>query len=189
LIPLPASMNILLTSYALIWALSTKGVFPGRDTVMGWSSLLNLIGCSDQCRYSVIAGGEVTARLTCQVILFSSLFALGTGCIIVVMCPLDGTYPSSSSCPWFGWSYPWGAPLFPCWFVGGLLLPSYPYHLDLICLFNAASCSFKNIVQSFIACMDTRFPSTNAECIWQGPFSMSSGDGLYSLDSLVGNFL
>jgi hypothetical protein len=63
---------------------------------------LNSIGCSDQCRYSVVAGGEVTARLTCRVILFSSLFDLGIGCIIAVMCPLDGTYPSSSSCPWFG---------------------------------------------------------------------------------------
>jgi hypothetical protein len=36
-------------------------------------------------------------RLTCRVMLFSSLFDLGTGCIIAVMCPLDGTYPSSSS--------------------------------------------------------------------------------------------
>jgi hypothetical protein len=60
------------------------------------------MGCSDQCRYSVVAGGEVIARLTCRVILFSSLFDLGTGCIIAVMCPLDGTYLSSSLRPWFG---------------------------------------------------------------------------------------
>jgi hypothetical protein len=66
------------------------------------SSLLNSMGCSDQ--YSVVAGGEVTARLTCRVMLFSSLFDLGTSCIIAVMCHLDGTYPSSSSRPWFGWS-------------------------------------------------------------------------------------
>jgi hypothetical protein len=63
-------------------------------------------GCSYQCRYSVVAGGEVTARLTCRVILFSSLFDLGTGCIIAVMCLLDGTYPSSSLCPSFVWSCP-----------------------------------------------------------------------------------
>jgi hypothetical protein len=31
--------------------------------------------------------------------LFSSLFNLGTGCIIAVMCPLDRTYPLSSSRP------------------------------------------------------------------------------------------
>jgi hypothetical protein len=32
------------TSYHPIWALSTRGVFPGRGTVMGWSSLLNSMG-------------------------------------------------------------------------------------------------------------------------------------------------
>jgi hypothetical protein len=32
-------------------------------------------------------------------------------------------------------------------------------------LFIAASCSFKNVVQSFIVCLDTHFPSMNAECI------------------------
>jgi hypothetical protein len=69
------------------------------------------------------------------------------------------------------------------------LLPSNPCRLASVCLFRAASCSFKNVVQSFIVCLDTRFPSTNAECIWQGPLSISSGDGLYSLGSLVGNFL
>jgi hypothetical protein len=68
--------------------------------------MLNSIGCSDQCRYSVVAGGEVTARLTYLVMLFSSLFDLDTGCIIAVMCPLDGTYPPSSSRPWLGWSCP-----------------------------------------------------------------------------------
>jgi hypothetical protein len=46
----------------------------------------------------------VTARLTWRVMLFSSLFDFGTGCIIAVMCPLDGTYPPLLSCPWFGWS-------------------------------------------------------------------------------------
>jgi hypothetical protein len=56
-------------------------------------------------------------------------------------------------------------------------------------LLSAASCSFKNVVQSFIACQDTRFPLTNAEWIWHGPLSISSGDGLYSLDSLGWNFL
>jgi hypothetical protein len=57
------------------------------------------MGCSDQCRYSVVAGGDVTARLTCRVMLFSSLFDFGAGYIIAVMCPLDGTYPPSLSCP------------------------------------------------------------------------------------------
>jgi hypothetical protein len=92
-------MNTLSMSYIPIWALSTRGAFPGRGTVIGWSSLLNSMGCSDQCRYSIVAGGEVTARLTWRVILFSSLFDSGTGYIIVVMCPLDGTYPPSLSCP------------------------------------------------------------------------------------------
>jgi hypothetical protein len=101
-IPLPASINTLSTLYVPIWALSTKGAFPGQGTVMGWSSLLNSMGCSDQCRYSVVARVEVTARLTWQVMLFSSLFDFGTGCINAVMCPLDGTYPPSSSRPWFG---------------------------------------------------------------------------------------
>jgi hypothetical protein len=73
---------------------------------MGWSSLLNSIGCSDQCRYFVAAGGDVTARLSYWVMLFSSLFDLGTSCIIAEMCPLDGIYPSSLSCPWFGWFCP-----------------------------------------------------------------------------------
>jgi hypothetical protein len=59
------------------------------------------MGCFDQCRYSIVAGGEVIARLTCRVMLFSSLFNLGTGYIIAAMCPLDGIYPSSSSRPWF----------------------------------------------------------------------------------------
>jgi hypothetical protein len=35
-------------------------------------------------------------------------------------------------------------------------------------------------LQSFIRCLDTLFPSMNMECMWHGPFSMSSGDGLYS---------
>jgi hypothetical protein len=35
LIPLPVSMNILSTSYAPIWALNTRGAFPGRGTVIG----------------------------------------------------------------------------------------------------------------------------------------------------------
>jgi hypothetical protein len=34
------------------------------------------MGCSDQCRYSMVAGGDVTARFTCQVILFSSFVRL-----------------------------------------------------------------------------------------------------------------
>jgi hypothetical protein len=55
----------------------------------------------------------------------------------------------------------------------------------LACLLIAASWSFKNIVQSFIACLDTCFPSTNTECMWHGPFSISSGDGLYSLAFFV----
>jgi hypothetical protein len=183
-------MNTLSTSYVPIWALSTKGAFPSRGTVIGWSSLLDSMGCSHQCRYSVVAGGEVIARLTCRVILFSSLFDLGTGCIIVVMCPLDGTYPSSSSRPWFDWSWLLGAPLFPCWVIGALLVfPSYPCRFASAYLLSAASCNFKNVAQSFIACLDTRFPSTNAEWIWHGLLSISSGDGLYSLDSLGWNFL
>jgi hypothetical protein len=69
------------------------------------------------------------------------------------------------------------------------VFPSYPWRFALACLLSAASCSFKNVVQSFIACLDTHFPSMNAEWIWHGSLSISSGDGLYSLDSLGGNFL
>jgi hypothetical protein len=69
------------------------------------------------------------------------------------------------------------------------VFPSYPCLLASTCLRIAASWSFKNVVQSFIACLDTLFPSTNAECIWHGPLSMSSGDGLYSRDSFDWNFL
>jgi hypothetical protein len=72
--------------------------------------------------------------------LFSSLFNFGTGCIIAMMCPLDGTYPLSLSCPWFGWSWPWGTPLFPCWLAGALFVfPSYPCLFASACLFSAAS--------------------------------------------------
>jgi phosphate starvation-inducible membrane PsiE len=35
------------------------------------------MGCSDQCRYSVVAGGEVIARLTCRVMLFLFFVRLG----------------------------------------------------------------------------------------------------------------
>jgi hypothetical protein len=56
------------------------------------------------------------------------------------------------------------------------VFPSYPCLFASACLFSAASWSFKNVVQSFIACLDTRFPSRNAECMWHGPFSISSGD-------------
>jgi hypothetical protein len=42
------------------------------------------MGCSDQCRYSVVAGGDVTAKLTWRVMLFSSLFDFGTGCNFIV---------------------------------------------------------------------------------------------------------
>jgi hypothetical protein len=45
-------------------------MFPGRGTVMGWSSLLNSMGCSDQSKYSVVTGGEVTAKLTWRDMLF-----------------------------------------------------------------------------------------------------------------------
>jgi hypothetical protein len=65
------------------------------------------------------------------------------------------------------------------------VFPLYPCPFALACLLIAASWSFKNIVQSFIACLDTRFPSTNVECIWHGLFSISSSDGLYSLGSFV----
>jgi hypothetical protein len=68
------------------------------------------------------------------------------------------------------------------------VFPSYPCLFASACLLIAASWSLKNIVQSFIACLDTRFPLTNAECIWHGPFSISSSDGLYSLGSLVETF-
>jgi hypothetical protein len=57
-------MNTLSTSYPPIWALSTRCAFPGRGTVIGWSSLLNSIGCSDQCKYYVYTGGDVIAKLT-----------------------------------------------------------------------------------------------------------------------------
>jgi hypothetical protein len=65
-------------------------VLPGRGTVIGWSSLLNSIGCLDQCKYSVDTGGKVIARLTCREMIFYSLFDFGTDCIIALMCPLDG---------------------------------------------------------------------------------------------------
>jgi hypothetical protein len=68
------------------------------------------------------------------------------------------------------------------------VFPSYPCLFASTCLRIATSCSFKNIVQSFIACLDTLFLSTNAECIWHGPFSISSGDGLYSRGSFPRNF-
>jgi hypothetical protein len=45
-------------------------VFPGRGTVIGWSSLLNSIGCSDQYKYFVVTGGDVIAKLTCQEFFF-----------------------------------------------------------------------------------------------------------------------
>jgi hypothetical protein len=64
---------------------------------------MNSMGYSNQCKYFVVAGGDVTARFTCRVILFSLLFDFGTGCIIAVMCPLDGIYLPSLSCPWLGW--------------------------------------------------------------------------------------
>jgi hypothetical protein len=60
------------------------------------------------------------------------------------------------------------------------MFPSYPCLIALACLLIAASWSFKNVFQSFIASLDTLFPSTNAECIWHGPFNISSGDGWYS---------
>jgi hypothetical protein len=64
------------------------------------------------------------------------------------------------------------------------VFPLYPYLFALACLLTATSWSFKNVLQSFIACLDTLFPTTNAKCIWHGPFSISSGDGLYSRGSL-----
>jgi hypothetical protein len=57
------------------------------------------MGCLDQCRYSMVTGGDVTTRFTLRVMLFSSLFDFGTGCIIVVICPLDGIYPPLLSFP------------------------------------------------------------------------------------------
>jgi hypothetical protein len=54
-------------------------VFLGRGTVIGWSSLLNSMGCSDQCKYSVVTGGDVTARLTCQDMLFFLFVRLSYG--------------------------------------------------------------------------------------------------------------
>jgi hypothetical protein len=69
------------------------------------------------------------------------------------------------------------------------VFPSYPCLFASACLLSAASWSFKNVVQSFIACLDTRFPLANTECMWHGPFNISSGDGLYSLGSFVWIFL
>jgi hypothetical protein len=63
-------MNTLSTSYPLIWALSTRGAFPGWGTVIEWYSLLNSIGCSDPCKYSVVTKGDVIARLTSREMLF-----------------------------------------------------------------------------------------------------------------------
>jgi hypothetical protein len=74
-IPLLASINTFSTSYPPIGALSTRGAFPGRGTVIGWSSLLNSIGCLDQCKYSVVTGDNVIAKLTCREMLFFSLYA------------------------------------------------------------------------------------------------------------------
>jgi hypothetical protein len=81
--------------------------------------------------------------------------------------------------------------LFAYWVVVGALFvfPSYPCLFASACLLTAASWSFKNVLQSFIVCLDTLFPSTNAKCIWHGPFSISSGDGLYSRASLVWDLL
>jgi hypothetical protein len=69
------------------------------------------------------------------------LFNFGTGYIIAEMCPLDGTYPLSLSCPRFCWSWPWEAPLFACWlFVGALFVfPLYPCLFPSACLLIAAS--------------------------------------------------
>jgi hypothetical protein len=119
----------------------TRGMFPGWGTVIGWSSLLNSMGCSDQCRYFMVIGGNVTAKFTWWVMLFSSLFEFGTGCIIAIICPLDGIYPPSLSFPWLGWFWPCEAPLFVCWIDGGALFvfPSYPCLLALAYLLNATS--------------------------------------------------
>jgi hypothetical protein len=150
-----------------LWVLEAR--FPAE--VLLWGDPLYWI--SDQYRYFIVAGGDVTASLTCRVMPFSSLFDFGTGCIIAVMCPLDGTYPPSLSHPWFGCSWSWGAPLFPYWLVGVLFLfPLYPCLFALACLLIIASWSFKNVVQSFIACLDTCFPSTNMECMWHGDTSI-----------------
>jgi hypothetical protein len=65
-------------------------LFICQGTVIGWSSLLNSIGYSDQCKYYVVTRGDVIAKLTCREMLFSSLCDFGIGCIIAVMCPLDG---------------------------------------------------------------------------------------------------
>jgi hypothetical protein len=123
-------MNTLSMSYPPIWALSTRGAFPGRGTVMGWSSLLNSIGCSDQCKYYVVTGGDVTAKLTWGDMLFSSLFDFGMGCIIAVMCPLYGIYPPSLPFPWYGWFWPCTAPLFAWTPSIGIFCccRSLPYH-------------------------------------------------------------
>jgi hypothetical protein len=125
---------------------------------------LNSIGCSDQCKYSIVTGGDVIAKLTCQEMLFYSLCDFGTGYIIAVMCPLDGMYPPSLLFPWFGWLCPCTAPLVAWWLAGGALFvfPSKPCLLALAYLFPATSWSFKNVLQSFIACRDTLLPSMNA---------------------------
>jgi hypothetical protein len=163
-IPLPASMNTLSMLYPPIWALSTRGALPGRGTVIGWSYLLNSIGCSDQCKYSVDTRGDVIAKLTCREMLFCSLFDFGTGCIITMMCLLDGMYPPSFLFPWLGWPCPCAASFVACWVAGGALLvfPSYPCLLASAYLCPTASCSLRNVLQSFIACHDTLLPSTYA---------------------------
>jgi hypothetical protein len=86
-IPLPASMNILSILYVPICALSTKGAFPGQGTIIGWSSLLNSMGCSDQCRYSVVASGEVIARLTIE-LCFSPLCLTWVLVVSLLQCAL-----------------------------------------------------------------------------------------------------
>jgi hypothetical protein len=52
---------------------------------------------------------------------FLSLLDFGMGCIIAVMCPLDGIYPPSLLFPWFGWFCPCVVPLFGCCFAEGVL--------------------------------------------------------------------
>jgi hypothetical protein len=78
-IPLPTSITTLSTSYPPIWPLSTRGAFPGRGTVMGWSYLLNSMGCSNQNKYFVVTGGDVTAKLTWRDMLFFLFIQLWDG--------------------------------------------------------------------------------------------------------------
>ena len=89
-------MNTLDIAYLPIWASSTKAAWPGRVTEGGWSSLLKLISISAPLKYSGMAGGAITARFTCRVLNFCSLFEGFPGWIMYIW-PCGAGYCGSST--------------------------------------------------------------------------------------------